>query len=150
MALLITAYEDGACDTGPWEAFPELASLVDFRRHLGAQVRRRWCIRIEPPFSSPQCLHSLQPNSRSAGSARPLDRHLDQQRPGLALEIAGLRRPHPASVHHVPSQVSLRSVIPRDRVDYHVSALTALPNPHCFTPCRIHAHGRGDAHVGTG
>lgn len=56
VALLITAYEDGAFDTGPWQVFPELASLADFRRHLGAQARKRWCIRIEPPFSSPQCL----------------------------------------------------------------------------------------------
>jgi len=54
MHLLLDAYEHG--HFGDTIACPELASLPIFRRHLAALVRGQWCIRIEPPFGSPEIL----------------------------------------------------------------------------------------------
>lgn len=56
VALLLEAYERGAFDSDERPAFPELASLADFRRHLGAITRKRFCIRIEPPFAGAETL----------------------------------------------------------------------------------------------
>jgi hypothetical protein len=56
VALLLAAYEHGAFDCDERRAFPELASLADFRRHLGTIARKRFCIRIEPPFAGPETL----------------------------------------------------------------------------------------------
>jgi hypothetical protein len=56
MKLLLQAYERGAFHHGPWEAFPMLASKATFRAELSALRKKAWCIRIEPPFGSPQVL----------------------------------------------------------------------------------------------
>ena len=55
MRCLLDAYEHGGFDDAA-ATFPELASLPAFRRHLAALARGQWCIRIEPPFGSPEVL----------------------------------------------------------------------------------------------
>jgi hypothetical protein len=56
MKLLLDAYEAGKFDGNQRDNFPELASLAEFRQHLGSICRQKWCIRIEPPFGSPEVL----------------------------------------------------------------------------------------------
>lgn len=53
MRYLLDAYERG--DFGD-TTVAELASLPVFRQHLAALARGQWCIRIEPPFGSPEIL----------------------------------------------------------------------------------------------
>lgn len=54
--LLLDAYEEGQFHRGDWEAFPLLASLPALRAGLQKIQEKAWCIRIEPPFGSPQVL----------------------------------------------------------------------------------------------
>jgi hypothetical protein len=56
MRLLLDAYDRGDFQLGPVEAFPMLASRAAFRAALGRMAQKTWCIRIEPPFGSPQVL----------------------------------------------------------------------------------------------
>jgi hypothetical protein len=56
MRLLLDAFERGEFDRGDREAFPMLASLPAFRTFLKSFQDKAWCIRIEPPFGSPQVL----------------------------------------------------------------------------------------------
>jgi hypothetical protein len=56
MALLLQAYEKGQFAQNPDTGYACLANHDAFRRHLAALNRKRWCIRIEPPFGSPDVL----------------------------------------------------------------------------------------------
>jgi hypothetical protein len=57
MRRLLKAYERGEFNRGEdWKAFPMLSSKTSFRAELSALREKAWCIRIEPPFGSPQVL----------------------------------------------------------------------------------------------
>ena len=57
MRRLLQAFERGEFHRGEdWKAFPMLASKATFRGTLSALREKAWCIRIEPPFGSPQVL----------------------------------------------------------------------------------------------
>jgi hypothetical protein len=56
MRLLLEAHEHGDFQQGPLQAFPMLASRASLRTALGRMATKKWCIRIEPPFGSPQVL----------------------------------------------------------------------------------------------